>query len=66
MRSRIDWPSAKAALRTAGALMVGNVFVAGLLTPHPNWLGLALLLLAGGAVIMLTSLLAKPQPNPEK
>lgn len=52
MKRRVDWPSIKAAIRTAGALMVGNVFVAILILNNTNYPGLGILFIFGVAAII--------------
>ena len=52
---KVDWTAVLTAARTAGALMIGNVFVAGMLLGNRNWLALATLLVAGAVVIILAS-----------
>lgn len=56
MKIRIDWTSATAALRTAGALMVGNTFVAPFVLGNRNWPALVALLTTGLALIIITSM----------
>jgi hypothetical protein len=53
---KIDWPSVKAATRTAGALMAGNAFVAHLIMDNENWLKLGLLFFFGVAAIISASI----------
>jgi hypothetical protein len=55
MNLKIDRAAVKTALRTAGALMVGNAFVAPLLLDNRNWLGIGALMLVGVGAILLTS-----------
>ena len=56
MKFKIDWAGIKTAGRTLGALMVGNVFVAAMLLDNRHWLGLAMLLAIGVALIIFTSI----------
>jgi hypothetical protein len=53
---KLDRAALKTALRTAGALMLGNAFVGVLLLGNRDWLAVLALLVAGGAVIILTSI----------
>lgn len=55
-RFKLDRAALKTALRTAGALMLGNAFVGVLLLGNRDWLAVLALLVAGGAVIILTSI----------
>lgn len=55
MKLKLDWAAFNAAIRTAGALMVGNVFVSAALLGNRNWSGLASLLLWGTIVIIVSS-----------
>lgn len=55
MKLKFDWPAIIAAVRTAGALMVGNVFVSALLLGNRNWVSLGALLGWGLIVIISTS-----------
>jgi len=59
MKFKLDWPLITAAVRTAGALMVGNVFVSSILLGNRNWLGLGALLLFGILAIIVTSMTRK-------
>lgn len=52
----LDRAALKTALRTAGALMLGNPFVGVLLLGNRDWLGILALLFSGGAVMILTSI----------
>ena len=56
MKNFLDFPAIKTALRTAGALMIGNAFVAPLLFDNRNWLGIGTLLVMGTCAIVSTSL----------
>ncbi|PUE56465.1 hypothetical protein B9Z44_14560 [Limnohabitans curvus] len=56
MKNKFDFPAIKTAFRTAGALMIGNAFVAPLLFDNRNWLGVVTLLVTGTCAIVLTSL----------
>lgn len=51
---KLDRAALKVALRTVGSLMLGNAFVAVLLLGNRDWRGLSTLLIAGGAVIIIT------------
>lgn len=55
MKLTIDWSVVLAAARTAGALMVGNVFVAVFLLGNRHWFEMAGLFGLGGGVIILAS-----------
>ena len=55
----LDKPAVMTALRTAGALMLGNVFIAVLLLGNRNWLTLIALFVLGLAVILLCSTTAR-------
>ena len=59
MKLKFDWPVFIAAVRTAGSLMVGNVFVSALLFNNRNWLYLAGLLGLGLLAIISTSFTRK-------
>jgi hypothetical protein len=49
---KFDWSAWNAAIRTAGALMVGNTFVGYLILDKTNWVSLGALLALGiGAII---------------
>ncbi len=56
MKSFLDIPAIKTAFRTAGALMVGNAFVAPLLFNNRNWTSIVYLLVVGICFIILTSI----------
>jgi hypothetical protein len=53
---KLDRAALKTALRTAGALMLGNAFVAILLLGNRDWFAVVALLVAAAAVIILTSI----------
>jgi hypothetical protein len=53
---KLDRAALKTALRTAGALMLGNAFVAVLLLGNRDWFAVVALLVAAAAVIILTSI----------
>ena len=55
-KTKIDWTAVRTAARTAGALMIGNVFVAAMLLGNRNWLLLISLLVIGTLLIILTSI----------
>lgn len=55
MNLKIDSVAVKAAIRTAGALMLGNAFVAPLLLDNRNWIGITALVLVGFGAILITS-----------
>ena len=55
MNLKIDSVAVKAAIRTAGALMLGNAFVAPLLLDNRNWIGITALVLVGFGAILVTS-----------
>ena len=55
-KRKIDWVSVKAAVRTAGALMAGNVFVAAFVLNNKGYVGLAVLFILGVAAIIITSI----------
>lgn len=59
---RVDWPNIKAAICTAGALMVGNVFVAILILGNKNYAGMLLLLIAGMTAIIGAAVETKKEP----
>jgi len=59
MKFALDKTAAATAVRTAGALMVGNAFVGVLVLEKSNWLGLSLLLALGISAIIFTSLIRK-------
>ncbi len=54
MKYKIDVPGLKAAFRTAGALMLGNAFVAPLLFGNRDWKSIATLLGLGIVAIIIT------------
>lgn len=54
MKYKIDVPGLKAALRTAGALMLGNAFVAPLLAGNRDWPSLLVLAVLGVVAIIST------------
>jgi hypothetical protein len=56
MKNFLDIPAIKTAFRTAGALMVGNAFVAPFLFNNRNWTSIVYLLVVGISFIILTSL----------
>ena len=51
---KIDGAGVKAAVRTAGALMLGNAFVAPLLFGNRDWKNIATLLALGVVAIIVT------------
>ena len=53
---KLDFVAVRTAIRTAGALMIGNAFIAPLLLGNRNWAGLAGLMAAGFLAIIATSL----------
>ena len=55
-KRKIDYAAFKGAIRTAGALMVGNFFVAVFVFDKTAWIPLSVLLAVGVAAIILTSL----------
>lgn len=56
MKFRFDVAALKAAVRTAGALMIGNAFVAVLLLGNHDWFGVGALLGLGVFAIVITSI----------
>ncbi len=56
---RFDRAAFAGALRTAGALMIGNVFVGVTILDNRNWPALASLLMCGSITIILTSIQRK-------
>lgn len=56
MKNILDIPAIKTAFRTAGALMVGNAFVAPFLFNNRDWMSIVYLLAVGICFIILTSL----------
>jgi hypothetical protein len=56
MKLKIDWISIKGAIRTAGALVVGNFFVAILAFSNTEYAALAIVFLIGAAAIIGTSI----------
>jgi hypothetical protein len=56
MKNIFDFPAIKTALRTAGALMIGNAFVAPFLFNNRNWTGILALFFIGFCFIITTSL----------
>jgi hypothetical protein len=59
MKTKVNWTSFLAAVRTAGALMAGNVFVALFVLKNKDYVSLWLLLLLGIAAIIVASLETK-------
>lgn len=55
MKNKFDFPAIKTAFRTAGALMIGNSFVAPLIFENRNWLGILALSIFGFCFIIITS-----------
>ncbi len=55
MKNKFDFPAIKTAFRTAGALMIGNSFVAPLIFENRNWLGILALSVFGFCFIIVTS-----------
>jgi hypothetical protein len=55
MNRKIDWVSFKAAVRTAGALMLGNVAVGVLLLEKSNMMNLTALFIIGLGVTIAAS-----------
>ncbi len=55
MANKLDFPAIKTAFRTAGALMIGNSFVAPLIFDNRNWLGILALFFVGFCFIITTS-----------
>ena len=53
---KIDHSAALGAIRTTGALMVGNAFVGIFVLEKRNWLELAALLILGISAIIIASL----------
>ena len=51
---KLDGAGVKAAVRTAGALMLGNAFVAPLLLGNRDWLGVFILAALGVVAIIVT------------
>jgi len=60
---KIDNSAALGAIRTTGALMVGNAFVGALVMEKRNWLELAILLVLGISAIITSSLQPKESRN---
>ncbi len=60
---KIDNSAALGAIRTAGALMVGNAFVGALVMEKRNWLELAILLVLGISAIITSSFQPKESRN---
>jgi hypothetical protein len=56
VKYKLDTPAFLTGLRTAGALMVGNVFVAVAILDNRNWFSLGCLLAGGFTVIICSSL----------
>jgi hypothetical protein len=54
---KLDYEAIKAAVRTSGALMVGNVFVNAALSENVVWRNLGILLIIGVFVIIAVSIL---------
>ncbi len=59
MAIEIEWINIKTGVRTAGSLMVGNAFVANLVTGNKEWISLAVLLFFGVSAIIITSVKSK-------
>ena len=56
MKITLDFPSFLGAIRTAGALMLGNAFVAPLILNYTNWPRILALASIGCAAIIVTSI----------
>jgi hypothetical protein len=55
MKTDLDYPAIKTALRAAGATMIGNAFIAAMLLEAHNWVRILSLLVAGFCLIITVS-----------